>query len=322
MRILAFIFSLTLGTIHAQYAPAAGKSGSTALRGDSSCFVAWATHCNLQLGYMDISQPDSGWVSVGTAAAALGPAKQNGVVSLGDGGTATLSFLKPIVNGIGWDFAVFENSFLDTFLELAFVEVSTDGQRFVRFPCSSLTDTSIQTGAFGSTQPTQVNNLAGKYIVGYGTPFDLEEIKDSLGIDVNDIRYVRIRDVVGSLLPQFASYDAQNRKINDPWPTLFPSSGFDLDAVGVIHQGTTTAVEWQAENIFNIGPNPSSGILNIQSHANDKVIVSDRLGKILYELEIQQGLNHYELELPAGFYYISNPKTGWGMPWLVQNNEP
>ncbi|MFN6048554.1 MAG: T9SS C-terminal target domain-containing protein, partial [Bacteroidota bacterium] len=62
---------------------------------------------------------------MGTAAGAEGPAASNGVVSLGDGGIATLTFDPPITNGDGFDFAVFENTFLDTFLELAFVEVST-----------------------------------------------------------------------------------------------------------------------------------------------------------------------------------------------------
>ena len=45
----------------------------------------------------------------------------NGVVSLGDGGYALLTFEKPIKNGID-DFAIFENSFSDTFLELGLVD--------------------------------------------------------------------------------------------------------------------------------------------------------------------------------------------------------
>ena len=34
----------------------------------------------------------------------------NGIVSLGDGGEAILSFERFIENGPGWDFAIFENS--------------------------------------------------------------------------------------------------------------------------------------------------------------------------------------------------------------------
>ena len=61
------------------------------------------------------------------------------MVSLGKGGSITLSFDPPVSNGDGWDFAVFENGFEDTFLELAYVEVSSDGVVFVRFDNASLT---------------------------------------------------------------------------------------------------------------------------------------------------------------------------------------
>src|SRR5688572_19770471 len=146
MRFFFFLFLVFSATLQAQFAPAAGKSGSTALRHDSSCFVSWAKSCTINRGLMDISQPDTGYASVGDSLSAVGKALQNGVVSLGDGGSITLQFNYPIKNDSGWDFAVFENTFLDTFLELAFVEVSTDGNYFVRFAATSLTDTSKQTG--------------------------------------------------------------------------------------------------------------------------------------------------------------------------------
>ena len=37
----------------------------------------------------------------------LEKAGENGVVSLGDGGSAILTFSKPIKNETGWDFAIF-----------------------------------------------------------------------------------------------------------------------------------------------------------------------------------------------------------------------
>jgi hypothetical protein len=49
---------------------------------------------------------------------------------------------------------------------------------------------------------------------------------------------VRIRDVVGSIKPEYATLDSKGNPINDPWPTTFPTGGFDLDAVGVIHEET------------------------------------------------------------------------------------
>ena len=57
------------------------------------------------------------------AAEALGKA-DDAPVSLGDGGYAVVTFDKPITNGPGYDFAVFENGLNDSFLELAFVVVS------------------------------------------------------------------------------------------------------------------------------------------------------------------------------------------------------
>src|SRR5690606_10864157 len=80
-----------------------------------------------------------------------------------------------------------------------------------------------------------LNNLAGKYVGGYGTPFDLQEMANISGLDINNITHVRIIDVVGSINGN-TRFDASNRKINDPYPTPFPVGGFDLDAVAVLHQ--------------------------------------------------------------------------------------
>lgn len=226
------------------FAPAAGQPGSTAIYKDSSIIVSWATGIEIYRGYVRIDDPSftnggSNLSSYGYPSIALGAAQESSydVVSLGDGGYAILSFDRPIINGLGPDFAVFENSFSDTFLELAFVEVSSDGERFVRFPAISLTQTQTQVGGFGTIDPTNIHNFAGKYRQGYGTPFDLEDIADSTGIDINNIRFVKIIDVVGNINDQFCTYDSQGNKVNDPWPTPFNSSGFDLDAVAVINAG-------------------------------------------------------------------------------------
>jgi hypothetical protein len=290
----------------AQYAPAAGKPGSTALKHDSSCFINWASVCNIERGYKDISSPDSGFTTAGSAFSATGPALQNGVISLGDGGRATLEFPSPIIDGQGWDFAVFENTFLDTFLELAFVEVSTNGTRYVRFPSSSLTDTLKQTGAFGYTRPEKVNNLAGKYISGYGTPFDLNELKDSVEVDINNIRFVRVVDVVGSLQNAFCSRDAAGRKINDPWPTRFISGGFDLDAVGVIHQKWPLRTNGTYPKTgFELFPNPvKDGLLNVQSAEQGLLFLYDLSGREIVHFNIQKGQNGVKIDIPTGMYFV------------------
>lgn len=42
-------------------------------------------------------------------------------------------------------------------------------------------------------------------------------------------------DVVGSIAESNCTRDANQHKINDPYPTPFPTGGFDLDALGIIH---------------------------------------------------------------------------------------
>lgn len=218
---------------------AVGTEGCTAIKADSSAFVAWATGVSVTRGPKKISDPSLGVASTGADSNAIGMATLNDVfdvVSLGDGGSALVTFANPIRNGEGPDFAVFENGFSDNSLELAFVEVSSDGERFVRFPATCLTQTETQLGNAGQTDPTNLNNLAGKYRIGYGTPFDLEELRDSTGIDIDSIVYVRVVDVVGCIDPQYGSRDQYGNIINDPWPTPFESSGYDLTGVGVIHE--------------------------------------------------------------------------------------
>lgn len=245
-----FSFAL-LESVESQFAPAAGQTGTTAIHMDSSSFVAWAIDCNVNLGYEDISNSQSSIVSTGNYNLAIGQ-PGSGVVSLGDGGYATLTFQRNIINGPGWDFAVFENSFSDVFLELAYVEVSSNGVDFVRFPSTSNTQDTLQIDAFGSLEAEKINNLAGKYRATFGTPFDLQDLINEPIIDVNAISHVKIIDVIGSLNDTYCNFDSQNNKINDPWPTPFPSSGFDLDAVGIINEAPLGINSLNNEFIKNI----------------------------------------------------------------------
>ena len=264
-----FYYSVTIAG--AQFAPAAGQPGTTAIHKDSSVFVNWANGCTIIRGYQNISDPSTGYASAGDETMATGKSGTNGTISLGDGGVAVLSFTNPIINGPGWDFAVFENAFDNYFLELSFVEVSSDGNNFYRFPAISLTDTVTQVNSFDSLDATRLNNLAGKYRLFYGTPFDLEEMTNIPGLNVNYITHVKIIDVVGTINNQYASRDIQNNKINDPWPTAFPSGGFDLDAVGVIHQADGSLLLKNSHNFFNFSlyPNPAKEILFIRYKLDD-----------------------------------------------------
>jgi hypothetical protein len=242
-KINSFTLIIFMGMISSTwagiYAPAAGQPGSTAIYKDDASFVEWATGCTVTRGPMNITDASKGYASFGTEANATGKATGDsyGVVSLGDGGSAVLSFDKAICNGEGYDFAVFENGFNDTFLELGFVEVSSDGVNFFRFNNVSQTQTTTQVGGFGSVDCTNLNNLAGKYRQGYGTPFDLSELATvSPLLDVNNVKYVRIVDVIGCIQDGYCTYDSLGNKINDPWSTPFASSGFDLDAIGVMNE--------------------------------------------------------------------------------------
>ena len=208
----AVLFSLLLAVSVATgpFAPPAGQPESTAIYSGSSVFKAWATGIVIDRGPADITDPDGPYATHGDPNDALGQAEPKKLaggsefdtVSLGDGGMATLTFDNPITNGLGDDFAVFENAFSDTFLELAFVQVSSDGIHFFYFDCNSLTPTNQQVEAFGDLDTTNIHNLAGKYRLGYGTPFDLEELKDiDELLDVNSVTHVRIIDVVGYVQP-------------------------------------------------------------------------------------------------------------------------
>ncbi|MFN3716234.1 MAG: PEP-CTERM sorting domain-containing protein [Thiobacillus sp.] len=224
---LALIASAT-GAHAGPFAPAAGQPGSTAISKNSPDIVQWATGFQ---DYLPGSNVSPMWQ---TPNKALGPAVGDSfdIVSLGDQGRITLTFGGVIQNGAGWDFAVFENSFNDTFLELAFVEVSSNGSDFFRFPAISFTPALVN--AFGSVDPTNVDGLAGKYRQGFGTPFDLDVLSGVAGLDVNSIVAVRLVDVKGDG-SEFDSYPAAfggPHPIYDPYQTII-SGGFDLDAVGV-----------------------------------------------------------------------------------------
>ncbi len=249
-RLIAVFTLLTLGaSAQGPYPPAAGQAGSTAISMDSSIIRSWATGAEVVRGYIQANDTSvyylgSNKASYGKHFNATGPAEGNAteVVSLGDGGMATLTFDRLIVNGPGPDFAVFENSFGDTFLELAFVEVSSDGVHYSRFPSVSLTPSDVQKGAWDELDPTMIHNLAGKYRQGFGTPFDLSDLDHDPLVDLFAVRFVRIIDVVGCIDPQYASFDAEGNIINEPFPTPFNSGGFDLDGVAVINSNVQNEV--------------------------------------------------------------------------------
>lgn len=288
-----------------------GTPGCNAIRYDSSIVAAWATGCVVERGPVDIVNPDGPRARYGSDSMGIGPASTSttAAVSLGDGGVATLTFDQPIRNVQGPDFAVFENPFNDTFLELAFVEVSSDGQRFVRFPSTSLTPVATQVGTNGSVDPTMINNLAGKYRVGYGTPFDLDELCDSVGIDLDNITHVRLIDVVGTIDPEYATRDAFGHIVNDPYPTrdtVYASGGFDLTGVAVLFASVgIPSAETCREMSLRVWPNPTIEYINVTLGRSADAVLFDHSGRFVGRYKLNEGVNTIVLgDFPSGVYIL------------------
>jgi len=183
--------------------------------------VAWAPGDDADPEWQDVAE-------------ALGPAEGDGmsVLPLGRGGHVVVALDPPAADGPGPDLAVFENGFSDGFLELARVEVSSDGQTFV--PFAGVSRTREPVGAFEPLDATLVHGFAGVWRAGLGTPFDLHllrqhELVRAGQVDLQRIRYVRVVDLVGD----GTDLDAMGRPIFDPYPTV-GSAGFDLDAIAVL----------------------------------------------------------------------------------------
>jgi len=248
-------------------------------------FRGWATGFKNYLPSDNEWYPPDSWHDPNLA---LGPATGNrfDIVSLGDldadeiadacqPGQITLLFGNPnnpddsnhIRDVNGYDFVVFENGFVsnyntgggsaagEMFAELGYVEVSSDGMNFARFPTVSLTAGLV--GPYGTIEISNIFNLAGKHPNAYGfcvgTPFDLKEIADDPNVvsgvvDINNIIYVRIVDIPGSgdfydeavehinpnTWPDWDYYDS-NQPIYDAWVTC-GSGGLDLEAIGVLDE--------------------------------------------------------------------------------------
>jgi hypothetical protein len=305
-RIIALLNLISV-VLHAQFPGAAGTTGSTALLKDTALFVEWGKDCKVTRGYQDISDTSLGYTTIGDSSKAVGKADAD-VVSLGDGGIAIITFTNPIRNGSGFDFAVFENGFNDTFLELAFVEVSSDGINYFRFPATSNLPASPQHTNGAVMDPAKVNNLAGKYRVNYGTPFDLQELTGIPQLDVNYVTHVKIIDVIGSINSAYASYDQNNNIINDPWPTAFASGGFDLDAIGVIHAAVGIN-ELKKDLDISVFPNPVQDefVVRCSQFLDEGVLrIFNLLGQESFRAELESNYQSFDVShLEQGVYYIS-----------------
>lgn len=309
MRLLSIITCISCFAFcgQAQYPGAAGTAGSTAIHQDSGIIVSWANACESVVGYLDIANKSLGSPYNGNDSSCIGFPSLN-VLSLGDSGYATLTFEAPIYNGEGFDFVVFENSFSDFFLELAFIEVSSDGQTFVRFPSAFVGQDTLQQGPYDETSdPTKIHNLAGKYRGQFGTPFDLEELVDSTNINLDRITHVRVVDVVGTIHPNHAQKDAMGNSINDPYPTDFDFGGFDLNAIGAINQHPLNINEQSIEHFSMINPLPTGSKLQVNKNGYSIVSIVSLAG---CNFVIPQKLDYVSLPDQSGIYTLVLEKNG------------
>lgn len=143
------------------------------------------------------------------------------VLSLGNGGEIVLGFGEHgIVDGAGPDFVVFENPFWPegdptrVFAELGEVSVSEDGKTWLSFDCDAEGDGDGHFPGCAGVTPTLEYDAEELVPLdpakSGGDAFDLAEL------GVKRARFVRIRDL-------------------ETLPPGGTSSGFDLDAVGVIY---------------------------------------------------------------------------------------
>lgn len=307
--ILGLLFLFLLNTNAQTYSPQAGIAGSTAIIKSSPLYVAWANGIIVNRGLINKSEPTfaisgNNYASFGLPNNAVGFPDGN-VVSLGDEGNAILTFATPIVNGNGYDFAVFENASFD-YLELAFVEVSSDGLNYFRFPAHSQTQTATQVDTFATPEPTYLNNFAGKYYGDYGTPFDLSEIPNNPLLDKNNIQFVKIVDVVGSINPLFASFDIFGNAVNESFPTPFASCGFDLQAVGVINQRNLSNESFKLNSNIVIFPNPANDYITVKSENTiEKIKILDLNGRIVFQSDNNSETNVIDIKyFLKGIYFL------------------
>lgn len=249
-QILSLVILASLLAWSATAGPYSGPMDTThpidpAIPSASPLFVEWANAIDASRTYF---APRGSTVISHTGFNNLGDLDATQIANGDSPGYLTVTFPRGIRNGIGHDFAVFENGFVfpsDPYLfaEFAFVEVSSNGTDFARFPAVS-TNTSWQ-GTFGQSfggfDVTNVYNLAGKHANGFGTPFDLDDLlADPLvlsgHVKLNHIQYVKLVDIPGS----GAYLDSLGNPILDAWLTSSPTGGFDFrlpvgQGVGVIH---------------------------------------------------------------------------------------
>lgn len=224
MSARSFMLAAALAAGCGAPAPDASLPGDGGVMGDAGCVMEgrFATRV--------VSFTPGEGATFGHAAmpgVVLGPPKGSGdlaggtdVASLGRGGEIVVGFEVAIVDGPGDDFVVFENPFqrpgavIEWWAELGEVSVSDDGTTWRTFSCRA-DGPRPHAGCAGwspvYSAPDNGYCPTDPRVAG-GDGFDLG------AVGLRRARFVRIRDL-------------------GTRPVLPPATGFDLDAVAVLHAG-------------------------------------------------------------------------------------
>jgi hypothetical protein len=248
LRIIGIVFIVAIQPAMALAGIYSGPTNTTnsidpAIPSASSRFVEWANAIDASRTYF---APRGSTSISSTGYNCLGDLDATQIANGDSPGYLTVTFPHGICNRDGADFAVFENGFAygspnGLFMELAYVEVSSNGADFIRFPSIYTNTAPVQgSGSFAGFDTTNIYNLAGKHAEGYGTPFDLTDLISEPGVvggavDLNNIQYVKLVDIPGN----GSFFDSQDHPILDNWLTT-GSGGFDFrlpagKGVGVVH---------------------------------------------------------------------------------------
>jgi prepilin-type processing-associated H-X9-DG protein/prepilin-type N-terminal cleavage/methylation domain-containing protein len=248
------------------------------------------------------------------------------VYRLGIGGSITLGFVdEAITNGTGADFVVYANPFYvngnptEDYAELSFVSVSSDGVHFATFPTVSKTTGPVamygninpaNVSGFGGVTPVYANVTASAIDPFYpaaagGDAFDLSALSNSplIGegyLNLNDIRYVQITDVVSG-----TSVDSQGNTIYDPGISA------NVDSVAVIngaYAGSSGGVTWADGSGNNqwdsSSANWKSGGVGSDYVDGSNVVFDDSAGKYSVTLNTTVNPGSVTVANSAGDYSI------------------
>lgn len=197
------------------------------------------------------------------------------ILSIGLGGEIIVANNQYIIkDGIGPDFTIFENAFINpingkVFAEPATVSVSQDGIKWYDFPY----EYSSLKGCAGMT-PTNGSEDFNNPTISGGDQFDLSDI------GLSYIRYIKIKDITEIIL------EDKNHYYYDPI-----LSGFDLDAIVYLNYEYQEILSVEVEkyyDYFNISNNYIE-FLKVPDIAILNNLEGKEIAKITYPKQIRKG---------------------------------